>query len=169
MSSLKPPRLSLDWWKMKFFEVVVSGMLISLVISASQMVSQRQKDLLPASSWFDVVEVFVPDHVAGSNPILTYDREIRETFTGFWIAEVQELTPNGRFRHECSGSGINVYEEDEILIDDSVDWDWFIGNECAVDPGTYRLRVNYTLRRVGWPEKELTVTSNLFRVLALQP
>lgn len=156
--------VSLLWWRSRFFEFVAAVVLAFAIVQLSNIVGQRQKDLLPPTAWFAVHEIFVPDHTMGSNPLVIYDRTIRQDFVAFWIVEVQRVTDDGLFAHVCSGWGQSAYEQGEIIQEDRVTWEWLIGRPCVVEPGEYRLRVSWTMKRPGWPEKELVTTSNLFRV-----
>lgn len=139
-------------------------MIVAAVIQISTKETLRQRDLLPAESWFVVNEVYVPDFRAGENPSLIYNRTIREDFTGFWIVEVQRKQPDGLWATACSGNGISEYDKTEVIPNNTVTWEWFIGRPCPPTPGVHRLRVTYTMKRPGWPEKRLFTTSNEFRV-----
>ena len=138
--------------------------LVAGVVQLSTAFDERHRDRVPVSDWFEVDEIYVPDHKAGSNPLMIYDREVNRDFTGFWIAEVQRVKPGALFQHECSGFGTSQYSTDETIENNEVTWEWFLGRPCAIPPGRYRLRVSYTLKVAGWPEKDLTVTSNVFTV-----
>lgn len=161
-------RFSYHWWRNLTVEILVALFLTLLVIQISGMVSQRQKELLPASAWFEINDIFVPDHTIGSNPQIIYDRIIHEAFTGFWIVEVQRVGDDGLYRPVCSGSGVSRYELDETLDPSVVTWEWMIGRPCLVPPGQYRLRVSYKLEQPGWPTKEAFATSNWFFVTDLE-
>lgn len=161
------------WWRQKLLELCIAVVLALSVINYSHTSEQqrlndelRQKELLPASAWFLVNEVFVPDHEQGSNPLMIYDRDVLEGFQGFWIVEVQSVRGADLFQNSCPGGfGNSYYDPSEIIEDHKVTWTWFIGRTCAVPPGEYRLKIHYTMKKVGWPEKEVTVYSNTFQVL----
>lgn len=159
------------WWRLRLIELSFALIVVYVVIQLAQAVGerqeallQRQKDLLPASAWFEVHEIYVPDHEVGSNPLLKYDRTIHESFTGFWIVEVQLVRPDGLFTNVCSGDGVNDYDLDEILENDEVTWEWMLDRPCAVPDGQYRLRASYVMTRPDWPEKRVMAYSNVFRV-----
>jgi len=151
-------------WFSYLLEATVALVLAFLVVQISTSISERRRQLLPPSSWFVVHEVLVPDHTQGKNPDVIYDRLIREDFVAFWIVEVQQVSSDGLFQTECSGFGTSEYNRDEVLENNLVSWAKLIGRECVVPPGSYRLRISYTMKRQGWPEKELLVLSNLFNV-----
>lgn len=152
--------------KIRMAEISVALVVVWLVIQISSFVQNTRRDMVSPSAWFEVREVFVPDHVEGSNPLIVYDRIIHEEFRGFWVVEVQRREVDGTTYMVCSGSGVNDYEPEDTIPDSRVAWDWFIGRACIVPPGGYRLRVSYDLTRIGWPVKQVVAISNNFRVLS---
>lgn len=154
-----------NWWKARAVETAVALFIVSAVISLSGTIADRQKELLPASAWFTVNEIYVPDFEVGALPDMIYDRVIHENFDGFWIVEVQKKTTNGMWATACSGNGVNEYDPEEVIPDNTVSWNWFIGRNCAVDPGSYRLKMTINLTRPSWPDKRLFSLSNQFQVL----
>lgn len=157
--------LDLDWWKRRTLELAVALAVSSGVIQLASVVSWRQKELLPPNAWLAVREIYVPDFPADKRPDLIYDREIRANFNAYWIVELQRKTENGLWSTTCSGNGLNEYDPGEVIPGNTVTWPWFIGEDCKVLPGVYRLKVSYSVSRPGWPEKRLTVLSNEFSVL----
>lgn len=155
------------WWKARFIELAVALVVVTTVIQLSGEIANRQKELLPASAWFVVNEVYVPDFIEGEYPELIYNRTIRENFNGFWIVEIQstQQANGGLWTTVCSGSGVNEYDPAEVIPDNTVDWFWLTNTECDMEPGVYRLKITYTMSRPGWPQKRLFVLSNTFRVL----
>lgn len=96
-----------SWWRARLGETAAAVVIAFVVIQLSHEVADRQKALMPPSAWFVVNEIYVPDHVAGENPDIIYDREIRENFDAFWIAEIQRKTrkrSSRTTRSRCSGS-----------------------------------------------------------------
>ena len=157
---------SLDWWKHRTVELVVALVISTGVVQVGGIVSWRQKELTPPNAWMTVREIYVPDFPADTRPDMIYDREIRENFNGYWIVEVQHKTDNGLWSTTCSGNGLNEYDPSEVIPNNTVSWPWFIGKDCAVEPGTYRLKVSYSMTRPNWPEKRLQAISNEFKVTA---
>ena len=122
---------------------------------------------VPASEWFEVSEIFVPDHRVGDNPEIVYDREIRVGHRGFWVVEVQKVSPGDRagvFQTACTGSGVNDYDLDDVLVDDTVSWSWFLGRPCRVAEGTYRIQLTRDMMIPDWPVKKTKDWSNTFKV-----
>jgi hypothetical protein len=153
-----------DWLRLRAVELAVAFFLASITIQVVTSVRDYQKDQVSVSEWFVVNEIFVPDHVQGENPLIVYDREIRVDVRGFWLVEVQRRDIDGLTYTACSGPGVNDYEITDIIPDQTVTWEWFIGRPCVVDPGVYRLRVRYDFTRSGWPAKQLVVLSNVFTI-----
>lgn len=156
--------MNASWWKHRLFELLAALGMASFIIVVSQAVASRQREMVPALAWFQVNEVFVPDHQQGQDPVLVYDRNVLEPFEGFVIAEVQEQAQSGVWITMCSGSSIRDFHPNEVIENNTVSWSWFIGNACEVEPGQYRLRVTYTMSRPGWPAKRVFVLSNQFNV-----
>ena len=67
-------------------------------------------------------------------------------------------------RAACSGSGASDYEQTDAIPDRTVEFSWFVNRDCNINPGTYRLRVSWDMRRVGWPTKTTVALSNIFEV-----
>ena len=155
-----------SWDKVKRIasEIVLAFLLFYMVVDLSGRFTARQQAMIPADAWFTVNEIYVPDHKQGSNPLLIYDYETLEPFQGFIVIEVQQQLSNGLWFSACSGSGVKNYEVNETIPENTVTWEWFILRPCDVPGGTYRLRVSWQLKKLGWPTKELVVLSNIFKV-----
>lgn len=153
-----------SWWRARFGELAVALVMVAVIVQLSGEIADRQKELLPASSWLVVNEVYVPDFEKGQYPDIIYDRIIQENFDAFWIVEVQQTSENGLWSTVCSGNGVNEYDPAEVIPGNTVSWLWFTNTECAMEPGTYRLKITYTMARPGWPQKRLFVLSNEFFV-----
>lgn len=161
------------FWKDRLTELALAGLVTMAVIQTTDMLSQRERDILPPSAWFQVHEVFVPDFTEGENPMILYDRIIREEFRGFFVVEVQRQLENGLWFADCSGSGVNDYTPEDALPQAAdtpgnyVTLDWFInraGSPCRPEPGEYRLRTSYELSRPNWPVKTTLNISNVFTI-----
>jgi len=140
---------------------------VALVLSVPLMAlvdrfRQEQREIIPASAWFEVNSIYVPSFLVGENPRITYDRAVKEPFRGFWVVEVQRKDPESNaFVLECHGSGVNDYEPADYIPQNSVTWEWFVGDKCADIPvGEYRLRVSWVMKRPNWPEKEVVAYSD---------
>lgn len=156
------------WWRWRALELAVALAIVTCSILLTNSFQQRYRANVPADNWFAVHSIWVPDFHVGDNPTLTYDREIKEPFLGFWLIEVERAGESGRFLAVCSGSGINDYQVVDYVPKNSMTWEWFIGRRCpdgALVPGQYRLRGSWKMKRQDWPEKVVVAYSNLFKVL----
>jgi hypothetical protein len=152
------------FWRTRLLELAVAVVLtIGVIYFSNTFTIQYRKSVVP-SAWFVVNELFVPDHRVGENPDMLYDRLVRQPFTGFRVVEVQREEPGGLFSATCQGSGLSTYDTDDFNFANKVKWNWFVGDDCRVEPGRYRLRVRWTIRAEGWPEKQVVSTSNIFEV-----
>lgn len=145
-------------------EILVATFLFYAVVNVSAKINDSDQAAVPAEAWFRVNEVYVPDFHEGENPKIIYDRQVIEPFRGFYVVEVQKQLNNGLWWSACSGSGVSDYEVGEAIPQNTVRWDWYISRPCHVEPGTYRLRSSWELRRPGWPAKQLINLSNEFHV-----
>jgi hypothetical protein len=167
MPAAKVPAVSwASWVRSRAGELVMALLLFYAVIQFSERLNEREQSMVPAESWFRVNEVYVPDHVTGSNPPVIYDRDVVEGFRGFYVVEVQRQLDNGLWWSACSGSGVSDYEPGEAIPDNVVTWEWYVSRPCAVPPGIYRLRSSWEMKRPDWSVKSLVNLSNEFRVLA---
>lgn len=156
---------NIAWWRFRFLEFAVALGVVAAGLFISENIQMHRRIATPAGSWFTVNQIYVPGHVEGSNPDMTYDRTIKEPFQGFWVVEVQRLDATGAFVLECSGSGVADYEVTDYIPENSVSWDWFTGGKCGdIPPGEYQLRASWKLKRPNWPEKEVVGYSNVFTV-----
>ena len=113
--------------------------------------------------WFVVSEIHVDDVEIGQEPVVRYERWIKQKFLGNWTVELNEVTPGG-FMVACSGSGSNNYKPtDRKPIDATLSY--FIGKICPIEAGkAYSIDVIWTIRPHGVPPMEVERTSNEFRV-----
>lgn len=121
---------------------------------------------IPASFWFEVESVRVSDTTEGTPPALAVIRRINRPFDGAWTATVSKASADGGFIVVCSASGRNEYLERSRLPHDlNLHW-WTWPIKCELRPGEYILTTRWRINLpIPWP-KSVTVTSNLFRVLA---
>lgn len=143
----------------------VGGVLIAGVIY-SYMVSV--KNAAPPTEWFAVKDISVPDFVQGDDPPVIYNRQILKPFYGDWSVEIHGTNESTDYAI-CAGSGSAYYEPKENLPDTGVSMSWFFGYEawkgCSLNDGQYVLQTHWKIRPIGYPEKEYSMTSNIFRVL----
>ncbi len=168
MTTDKHPAKTWKFWVSRAMETLIALGLAAFIITIWEYRDAEQRASIPASEWWIVNDIYVPDHEVGSNPDMIYDREILVAHRGFWVAEVQRQDPNqwkGVFFAACTGSGVNDYDVDEGIPNDTVSWEWFFGRPCAVPPGTYRIQLTKDMTVPGYPVKQSKNYSNTFRVL----
>jgi hypothetical protein len=156
--------LRVDWWRARLTELAVAIVLAIGIIYFSTLAVQSYRATVPPNAWIAISEVFVPDHTVGEDPLIIYDRTVRQDFTGAWVVEVQKEEPGALFSPICVGMGVTNYSTDVILPDRRVALSWYIGKDCKLQPGRYRLRSTWTIQMPDWPEKKSTNTSNIFTV-----
>ena len=151
-------------WKKFALELVAAVAMAAVIVTVAQLVADRQRALTPADSWFQVNEIFVPDFATGANPALVYDIVALEPFDSFRIVEVQRQTESGLWRTVCSGASVYAVDPRTVWPSDKATWDWLLAGSCAMEPARYRLRITYTMSRLGWPAKRAFALSNEFNV-----
>lgn len=154
------------WWRSRAIELMIGltgAVMILMLINAN---NERVRASLPATDWMIVYDVFVPDHSAKSNAEIGFDRVIKKPFNGFWVAEIMRVSEDELYDPVCTGSGFRVYRPEETDQISKATWADFIGNMngCQIAPGTYRLRISWSISEDGWPPKTLIALSNIFNV-----
>lgn len=161
-----PEWKSWAFWRLRLMEIATAVVIAIGVIYFTTLFNRQWQSTVPPNAWIAVNEVLVPDHVQGEDPLIIYDRVIRQDFPGMWVVEVQKEEPGALFSPACVGSGIQEYRVETILPDRRVALSWFLGRDCALEPGRYRLRATWTIQLPDWPEKKTSYTSAIFSVHA---
>lgn len=150
---------------MKLTRIDAYAVLTGAVVVAGWFAySSAVKEAIPATEWFSVRNISVPDFVKGEDPAVIYDREVKQPFSGTWNVEVHPVSAAVDYP-VCTGSGTNLYKPNEALPEKGVTLSWLVGRVCNLSEGQYNLEVNYELRPRGYPAKQYSATSNIFRVL----
>ena len=121
---------------MKFFHQVASASIAAVLVLAVLAMYYGVQKFLNRPDSFMVVNVFVPDHVEGSDPQITYTRNIRRAASGVWVAEIN-CDPSQPFcleQPKCSGNGADNYTpfESGTL---NPELSWYIGQKCELKNG----------------------------------
>lgn len=146
--------------RVDFYSMGVAAILVTGWLAWSDAVKKE----VPASTWFEVKNISVPNFVEGDDPMMIYDRKIIKPFHATWSVEVHRANDAVDYAY-CYGSGNQFYEPKEILPKSGVTLSWFIGKDCKLPEGQYTLQASWEIRPEGYPTKIETYTSNLFRVL----
>lgn len=124
-----------------FGRALIVAFLIMLLLKPAQRVVD---DLTTPQPWFDV-EISVPDHLAGEDPVVSYNRTINRPVYGIWSVTLFSREPGQRFTYFCSGSDYATYDPaNRGTI--SMSFDEFVGKDCPMEAGEYRICANYDLR-----------------------
>jgi len=154
-----------EFWRFRAIELAVAIVIMIGVIYFTNLVTKQYRASIPPNAWFAVAEVFIPDHAEGEDPQIIYDRSVRQDFSGMWVVEIQRQEPGALFSPACVGSGVTEYRIDTVLPDRRVPLSWFLGKDCKLKAGSYRMRATWTIQLPDWPEKKTTYTSDIFKVL----
>ena len=155
------------WWGARLTEGFIALSLFYLSVNLIEYREAVKRDAVAPEEWYVLNEIFVPDHTVGTNPDMIYDHTILVDHRGFWVGEVQKVRPEGRegvFQNACSGSGVDDYEVNDVLPDETVDWEWFFGRPCNVPAGQYRIQLTRDMSKPGYPVKQMRGWSNTFTV-----
>lgn len=143
----------------------VLGLPIVLAISMIAQVIRTHVD--PLRNWFYPMHIFIPDHCAGSDPVVIYERMISKQFTGSYRAQFTEVIDlNGNF-----GFPICVYQSGEFEYRPRADiratpkLSEFIGEACKLPPGKYRQETTWHPLRPGYVDETTSLVSNIFSVI----
>lgn len=131
-----------------------------------------KKFLEPATNWFEVKDLFVPNFVLGEDPILLYDRDIKRSFQGEWLVEIEKVTGRG-VQFICKVEGRNNYRPENILMDQTT-LNWFMaydgrGTVCGdkiLETGSYRIEVRWRIEpdEPGYDVKIYRYTTRPFMI-----
>lgn len=144
-----------------------------LMLAASWLTWDKYvKEALPASDWFAVRNIAVPDFVERTDPAIVYDRISRKPHRSIRTVEVHSATEEKPTKAKCKGEAIEAYELPESMPETGVKMSWFMGwlawKNCksTLEPGQqYVTQTHWDIYAKGYPAKEYDATSNIFRVL----
>ena len=148
----------------RLIEFATAFISAGLIILFSQFVADKQRAMTPASAWFQINEIFVPDHKFGESVAILYDVVVLDDFESFRIVEVQRQSSSGVWTSVCAAATVESKDPRTIIENKTVSWQWLTGDSCALIPNEYRLRVTFAMSRPGWPAKRAFALSNVFRV-----
>lgn len=148
----------------------VLGIMLAIVVflggsEAYRIWRLNSVHLVPASAFFEPLQLEIPDFQVGKNPIIFYDRVIHQEFVADWIVEVQLIQSDGSPLAVCVGENTNIFQpEKKLPVGGATLW-WFVGEDCFLGAGTYRIVANWIIERPGATGDVTTrLASNLFKV-----
>lgn len=119
----------------------------------------------PVTDWFQVEQMIVNDTSIGNPPTVSYTRVVKSSFNGNWMAEIQLQTRNNTWQTECVAAGMTNYSNRNISNTPS-EFYWPYPNNCVPKKaGIYRISTNWTLNLPNGLTKQMSITSNNFKVL----
>jgi len=151
----------------------VGGMLAILVLFFAGPWLVRQ--MVPASSYYDLRSVFVEDTDQGVPPRIVVDRSInREQFRGRREVEVMRAAGSQFIYWQCGGphtSEWRTYRRGEALPE-TIDLEWWMSippnRPCPLPPGLYTIATTVYARGPLGAELSVTTMSNTFTVRGVE-
>ena len=125
---------------------------------------QLYRSYVPASEWYEVTALEVPDHTKLSNPEIVFGQTVHVPFRGQWVIEYMKKQPTGEFFAVCTNSGLSNFNVEDTVVRATIRIREFIERVCDVEPGDYLLRGELRMTRPEWPAKTVRVWSNEFRI-----
>lgn len=147
------------------------GVALLLYISVSVGWHQYQGlvDHFPATNWVEVTRFNIPDFEAGADPIIDYQRTIKQEVSSSWTAELRRYEGDGEgYSVVCIRNGFS--ELDPFRVPPPSGWSMasFVGSDCVstLNPGVHRLSVTWELRPIGVDDPVFyPFSSNAFTIL----
>jgi hypothetical protein len=145
-----------------------------LVIGASLMwltgqVQQYRRDTAPASDYFVVNQIGIPNFTLGENPVVLYDREVKQAFSGSFTAEIQDAA---NLNVICPSTKTFNYDPAKQLPREGVTLSWLMYREplpdCKPPVGTYRVEICWTINRIDAVPVRMCEHSNTFSVREME-
>lgn len=148
-------KLSIDW--------IVGSVIALILFFAFSFGLAMYRDYVPTTDWFDAQELVVPDFNVGIDPVIAYNRIIKQDVQGTWIVDVQKITEKGLVS-SCIGKGEALYSTKKVLPLEGITLEWLVGKECHLNEGTYQVEVKWTFDIPDYGVKYETIKSNTFTV-----
>lgn len=145
---------------------VVAALIVVAVWFQYAWVKQSAR---PATDWFEVETLNIPDFIAGNAPSIAYQREIRKSFAGSYKIAIIQAAPGDIGAITCLNSEKVDYVANRLLPP-VVDLAWLFGDaewpSCAAKlrEGEYQARISWDIEVPGLPVKNYMKLSNIFRV-----
>ena len=123
----------------------------------------------PATDWFEVETLNIPDFIAGNTPSIAYQRVIRKSFAGSFKIAIIRAAPGDIGAITCLNSKKLDYVAGRELPG-VVDFAWLFGDAewpaCAAKlrEGEFQARISWDIEVPGLPVKNYMKLSNIFRV-----
>ena len=148
--------------KTKLIEIGLAGILFfGILLTMPTFLVWWRSDANP-KNWFVVNQFFIPDIMEKEKVTIIYDRDVKQSFNGRYVAEVQKVEED-KFYTVCSGHDEKNYTKDESLPP-AITLKWFIKDDCELNAGLYRVVVVWNLIIPDYPQLRYETVSNVFTV-----
>lgn len=118
----------------------------------------------PASYWFEVDHISVPNAKVGKPIVMEVQRSIHRPFSADWHVVVRRRTTAGSWVITCAADGSTDYLP-EASLPQPTTLDWWTNGRCpSLTPGTFRIHTTWQLEPQYVPTKRVTAVSNIFEV-----
>lgn len=154
-----------DHWDRKVVKALATLVLPWIVVGVLAVTNLNEylRNITPATYWMRVDSVVVADAMQGDPVIMHVSRTVYRPFSGEWLATVRRIDVDGPVA-ACFSSGRNHYTTDAKLPNPlTLDW-WTHPIKCNLPEGRYRLDTIWTISVEGYPQKTLSIASNVFEV-----
>jgi hypothetical protein len=148
--------------------IILAICLYFLILTTYSQFTRWQAQA-PATNWVEVSSLAVPNFQPGVDPVIEYVREIKQSVSSSWTAELRHY-PNdsGDYELICERSGFTELEPGRAPPPGGWTLGSFAGIDCVKNittQGRYRLQIIWELRPRGY-DRTITypISSNTFFV-----
>lgn len=131
--------------------------------NTAELWQEKSRELTPADNWFVIRGVTIPDFVVGTDPVVQFNRVIRQPFDGSWSISIHQVGSDMDYPI-CFNSSTNFYDATPGIPKTAIPLSIFMGKECALPVGQYIAQINWEIRPAGYPTKYVRISSNNFYV-----
>ncbi len=146
-------------------QLLTASAVAAVFILGGRHLLDRWLDYFPAETWMKIEEVSVPDHKAGEDPKIFYNRLVTSgtEFRADWHVEARRADDITSTLDVCRGDGQSTYSPGEGPIPYKLSY--YMNAKCNLAPGCYRLHTSWFVIYGNWRAKRpITNMSNKFCV-----
>lgn len=151
------------WKDVGYILLIGLGMMLM-----TDKVQQYLRDSAPASDYFVVNQIGVPNFTVGDNPKVLYDRVVMQEFNATFTAEIQDAAT---LQAVCTSTKTVNYSPEKLLPDDGPTLSWLMYREplpdCEPAVGTYRVQICWIIERLDAIPVRTCARSNTFSVRSM--
>ena len=155
---------------MKLRRVDIFSVSFSVLLSFGiYLYIEGRKEAEPASNWYVLRSINVPDFVEGDDPVVTFESEVRQPVMVEFNVQAHKINDGVGFPPVCPTEGRIYRTPDDNKGLTLVKWSEFMAMgahpDCQLPAGEFILKARVGLKIAGYPDKELDRASAPFRVL----